>query len=214
VKDAPRKRHHKQEQRKAKKVVIPTKAAIQAMIAKAEGRFRPLFITAVFTGMRASELRGLTWDCVDLQKGRITVEKRMDAWNELGEPKSDNSKRSIPLAPIVVNTLKEWKLACPKGELSLVFPNGSGKPESLGNITQREYWPLQKAAALTRRYNFHALRHFAASLFIEEGLSPKKVQTRMGHSSIKVTYDIYGHLFTDEEDDRQEMAAIQAKLLA
>jgi integrase len=49
--------------------------------------------------------------------------------------------------------------------------------------------------------NFHALRHAAASLFIEQGWTPKKVQTAMGHSSIQVTFDIYGHLFPTPDDD-------------
>jgi integrase len=62
--------------------------------------------------------------------------------------------------------------------------------------------------------NFHALRHAAASLFIEQGWTPKKVQSLMGHSSIQVTFDIYGHLYSDPEDDAKAMAQIEARLLA
>ena len=53
------------------------------------------------------------------------------------------------------------------------------------------------------RYNFHALRHFHASMLIADGANPKEVQVEMGHNSIQVTYDLYGHLFKDEDADRR-----------
>jgi len=62
-------------------------------------------------------------------------------------------------------------------------------------------------------YNFHALRHAAASLFIEQGWTPKRIQTVMGHSSIQVTFDIYGHLFPDEADDAKAMEEVETRLL-
>ncbi|RUV13326.1 MULTISPECIES: tyrosine-type recombinase/integrase [unclassified Mesorhizobium] len=64
------------------------------------------------------------------------------------------------------------------------------------------------------KYNFHALRHTAASLFIEQKLSPKRVQTIMGHSSITVTFDTYGHLFEDDAADQTAVAEIEARLLS
>jgi site-specific recombinase XerD len=64
------------------------------------------------------------------------------------------------------------------------------------------------------KYTFHHLRHFAASAFIEQGMQPKKVRTVIGHSSIQVTYDIYGHLFKTTTDDQEAMAEIEAKILA
>jgi integrase len=65
------------------------------------------------------------------------------------------------------------------------------------------------------RYNFHLLRHFHASMLIADGANPKEVQVEMGHAGIQITYDLYGHLFTDEEADkrRQERAARLAGLL-
>jgi len=63
------------------------------------------------------------------------------------------------------------------------------------------------------KYTFHSLRHAAASLFIEQGLSPKRIQAIMGHSSIQVTYDRYGHLFNNDEADQTAMQAIEARLL-
>jgi len=113
-------------------VDIPQKDGIRAMLDHA-GRLRPLLVRAVFTGLRASELRGLTWDAVDLDRKVLTVRQRADRWNATDSPKSDTGKREVPLAPIVVTTLKEWKLACPRfadGEeagLWLVFPNSNGE---------------------------------------------------------------------------------------
>ena len=62
------------------------------------------------------------------------------------------------------------------------------------------------------RYGVHALRHAAASLFIEQRWTPKKVQVTMGHSSIKVTYDVYGKLFQDDVGDQAGMAALESSL--
>ena len=191
-------------------------------------RWRPLFITAIFTGMRASELRGLAWNHVDLDRQVIQVRQRADAWGTIAAPKSAAGVRDIPLAPMVVNTLKEWKLACPKGDLNLVFPNGRGNVESHSNIFRRGFAPLQLQCGITEptdkknnrghpimkpKYSLHTLRHAAASLFIEQGWTPKRVQTVMGHASIAMTYDLYGKLFKDEEDDKRSMELLQARLL-
>jgi len=159
-------------------VDIPSKDELRAILAAAQGRWRPLVVTAIFTGLRASELRGLTWDDVDLERKVLTVRQRADRWNTIGSPKSVSGKREVPLAPIVVNTLREWKLTCPRfaedGEprLWLVFPNGDGNVEYLVNIHRRGLGPVQVAAGISTdaerpRYSLHALRHAAASLFIE-----------------------------------------------
>ena len=210
---------------------IPTKAEVTAMLAVAEGRWRPLLLTAVFTGLRSSELRGLTWADVDLEKAVIHVRQRADQWGTIGSPKSEAGHRTIPMAPPVLNALKEWKLACPKagatpdspGRLWLVFPNGQGKAESHSNIINRGLDPIQVKAGVTTvlpakkgedgqpvimtRYGMHALRHFFASWAIERGFSPKRVQALVGHSSIQMTFDTYGHLFPSEEDDAAKFAA-------
>lgn len=210
---------------------IPTKAEAGAILEAASGRWRPLLVTAVFTGMRASELRGLTWEDVDLDAKVIHIRQRADQWNAIGSPKSEAGHRSIPMSPLVVNTLREWKLACPRigkteeqpGRLWLVFPNGQGKPESHANIINRGFDPIQIKAGvcdphpqkldddgkpvMVARYGLHALRHFFASWAIEQGFSPKRLQALMGHSSIQMTFDTYGHLFPSLEDDHAKFAA-------
>ena len=108
-------------------VDIPTPDEIKRIIHAATGRMRPLLIVAIFAGLRSSELRGLRWDDVDLKAGELHVRQRADRYNEMGKPKSEAGERVIPLGPMVVNTLREWRLTCPKGELGLALPNTLGK---------------------------------------------------------------------------------------
>ncbi len=105
---------------------IPTKAEASAVLGAAAGRWRPLLVTAVFTGMRASELRGLTWDDVDFDQKVIHVRQRADQWNAIGSPKSEAGHRAIPMSPLVVNTLREWKLACPRAGKTGTNPASCG----------------------------------------------------------------------------------------
>jgi integrase len=199
-------------------VDIPTKDELRTLLAQAGGRWRPLIVTAIFTGLRASELRGLRWDDVDLDRGTLTVRQRADRWNQIGSPKSDSGKREIPLAQMVVNTLREWRVACPRGELGLIFPTGKGTVESLPNMHRRGLGALQVDAGIGNderhpKYGLHSLRHAAASLFIEQGFSPKRVQALMGHSTIQVTFDTYGHLFPAQAEDEAAMRQLQARLV-
>lgn len=209
---------------------FPSKAEIRALIDNAPERWRAFIVAAIFTGMRASELRGLRWQDVDLEAGLIHVRQRADAWKNIGAPKSAAGSRDIPLVPMLVNALRHWRAACPAGELGLVFPNGSGNVESLPNIVKRFWNPLQiKSGAATdsgkvdakgapileAKYGFHALRHAAASLFIAHlGWTPKRVQSVLGHSSITMTFDRYGHLFEDHDGDKEAMKKLESAIVA
>ena len=124
-------------------VHIPSPVEVRAILEAAKGRWRPLLVTAIFSGMRASELRGLRWSDVDLSSGRLHVRQRADAYHVIGMPKSTAGQRSIPIPPIVVNTLREWKLKCPAGDLDLVFPTGAGNVESHANIVKRGFGRLR-----------------------------------------------------------------------
>lgn len=128
---------------------IPSPGEIRAIVKHATPRWRPLFVTAAFTGLRASELRGLRWADVDLVAGELHVRQRADRFNAIGRPKSASGERTVPFGKIVKNTLRKWKLACPKGELALVFPSASGKIDNLSNIVQRGLVPAQIAAGMT-----------------------------------------------------------------
>ncbi len=201
---------------------IPTPAEIKAILAAATGKPRTFILTACMTGMRASELRGLRWQDVNLDRAEITIRQRADAYQEIGSPKSKKGRRTIPLPGPLVDALKAWKDECPTGELGLVFPTGTGSIEYHSNIIHRWYQPAQIAAGVTvdtgkvdkdgnpvlaaKYTGLHALRHFYASWCINRpidgglGLPAKVVQERLGHSSITVTLDTYSHLFERGDD--------------
>jgi len=224
-------------------VDIPSPDEIRAIIATLgdndTDKRRPLILTAIFTGLRISELRGLRWDDVDLKHSELHVRQRADRYNVIGRPKSMAGERVVPLPPALVNTLRKWKLACPNGDLRLVFPDTDGSIESYMNVTRRALIPTLLTAGiaapvkdrnctpkrdesgkpvLEAKYGWHRLRHFYASWCInreKDGgleLPAKVVQTRMGHASIEVTMDVYGHLFP-RGDDGAELAAAERTLL-
>jgi integrase len=215
--------------RKAKLQVgkdIPTGDEVRRMIDGApEGRGRTLIMVAAFSGMRASELRGLRWKDVDLKRGVLHVRQRADRYNTIGQPKSTSSERNVPIGPMVVNTLRQWKLACPKSAADLVFPTGKGTVDNHSNIVQRILMPAQNAAGIVTgdgepKYpGLHALRHFYASWSInrrKDGgleLPPKMVQARLGHARIVITLDRYGHLFPSH-DDGAELAEAERAVFA
>jgi integrase len=156
---------------------------------------RVLFMTAVLTGMREGELVGLKWEDIDWVNSQIYVRRTFNH-GKFMDPKSRTSRRKIDLAPELVHALKKWKLACLKGELDLVFPTDEGTPEIAANLLYRRFFPSLRRAGLPRM-RLHNLRHTYASLLIAQGEHPKYIQTQLGHSSISVTMDIYGHLFED-----------------
>jgi integrase len=111
---------------------------------------------------------------------------------------------------MVMNALKQWKLA--SGDGDIVFTNANGRIVAYSNFHTYVWRPLLDACGLD--YEFHSLRHAAASLFIETlGWSPKRIQTVMGHSSITMTFDRYGHLF-DSTDDAAAMQRLEAAVTA
>jgi integrase len=172
--------------------------------------WRPLFLTAVMTGLRRGELFGLRWCdilwterklrvCYQLQDGRLT------------EPKSDSSKRTLDLGPQLTAALSAHKQDCPPSNLDLVFPTPRGLPVHTSDFNRDVFRPTA-ARALLPDLKLHDLRHTFASALIEEGQSIKYVQTVMGHSSATTTLDVYGHLF--ETGGQDAARRLEACLLA
>jgi integrase len=202
---------------------IPSREEIRRLVdAAPEGRARALIMAAAFTGLRASELRGLRWEDVDLKHNVIRVHQRADRYNEIGRPKSASGERTVPIGSMVANTLRLWKAACPPGDL--VFGTRNRQPDGLSNIVNRIWMPLQIKAgvvgadAKAKYPGFHSLRHFYASWCINRRrdggleLPAKTVQTRLGHASIVLTLDRYGHLFPS--DDGAELDAAERAIFA
>jgi integrase len=212
-------------------VDIPTREEIKALVEALTDHWRPLLITAVFTGMRSSEIRGLRWQDVDLKAGEISIRQRADQFKKIGPTKSEAGNRTIPVPPLVTNALKELRLKQQSGT-ELVFANPDGEPRSHTNIVNKGLIPAMVNAGVTKlgkdrkgkpiavaKYTgLHALRHFYASWLINRkedgglGLPAKMVQERLGHASIVMTMDVYGHLFPRADDGRELADAASALL--
>lgn len=218
--------------REKPKVVIPAKAELKAILGAAEASTEPMALplahVAIFAGLRASELRGLAWRHVDLKAQTITVDQRADLKNVIGPPKSEAGYRTIPLPGSTARALREWKLACPVSVQDLVFPSVAKRVMTHRYMSLNVMGPMQIAAGVADtaskrdkdgnpimqpRYTLHDFRHAAASLWIEQRVNPKRVQKWMGHSSIQVTFDTYGHLFDQADQDGAVAAAIERELL-
>jgi integrase len=203
--------------RHKERVQIPTREHMRAIIEAAPPRWRALIMTAAFTGLRASELRALTWANVDLKAGTITVSQRADRFRTIGSPKSASSRRVVPLMAELARALRERKLASAPGAL-LVFPTANGGVMAHSNMAERCFMATQRRAGLGDHdgkplYSVHAFRHFAASLFIAAGFQPKRVQQILGHATIGMTLDTYTHLWPAPQDDQERMAAAQLSVL-
>lgn len=215
-------------------VDIPLAPEIRQIIAALEDmkpRHRAVIVTAIFTGLRASELRGLRWEDIDFTKKELRVHQRADRYNEIGKPKSESGERIVPVPPMALNVLRQWRLVCPQSDLGLAFPTSVGGIVQLSDIVDRGLKPAQIKAGVVApekleggkekkkaKYpGMHALRHFFASWCINRRsdggleLPLKVVQERMGHSTIQMTADRYGHLFP-RGDDHQELAAAESIL--
>ena len=112
---------------------------------------------------------------------------------------------------------RSYSVFCPKGELGLVFPAPNGQVENHTNI-YRNFASIQKRCGILdqdgkTKYGVHALRHFFASWAIDQEFSIKKIQALLGHQSITMTMDTYGHLFPSPEDDQAQFAAGELALV-
>jgi integrase len=207
-------------------VDIPTVDEIKRIIAAAKGRWRPLLLTAIFTGLRASELRGLRWEDIDLKRGELHVRQRADRYNVIGSPKSKAGHRTVPITPLLANTLREWKLQCPPSNYGLAFPTGTGSVIRHNDLISRGLIPTVMHAGVVdadgkaKYTGTHCLRHFYASRLINaraDGgleLPAKVVQERLGHASIVMTLDTYSHLFPRGDDAGAEAEAEAALFVA
>lgn len=166
-------------------------------------RYRALIYLDVDSGIRWRELVGLRRAKVDLRRRKVRVTEqliRLESKEWLrNEPKTAAGVRSISIssetAAIVTEHL-DW-FAAP-GRDSLVFPNKAGHPLISSSFWQHYFRHALVSAGFACR--FHDPRHTSVALAIAEGAHPKAIQTRMGHSSINVTLDRYGHLFPELDE--------------
>ena len=180
---------------------------VEKVLSVAQSHYRLAFLTGFLTGMRAGELWGLQWSDVDWNSKRLYV--RRSLWKgQFGTPKSKCSVRMIDIPESLVKELKHWKLACCVSEHDSIFPSPEGKLSQHDNVVKRYFNSALRLAGL-RKVAFHSLRHSNASMRIRAGQNIKYIQTQMGHASINITLDIYGHLFNDADYNRQQVELLE-----
>jgi len=160
------------------------------------------------TGMREGELLGFQWGDIDWNAKQFWVRRTLQL-GRFYEPKTKASKRRIDVDDDLLLEIKKWKLRCPMGNHDLVFPNRDGNPMDATNMIKRIWYPILRRAGLPRN-RFHLLRHTNVSLRIAAGQNIKYIQNQLGHSSIQVTLDIYGHLM--KPVDHEEVKKLRVTL--
>lgn len=176
-------------------------------------RFEYLFTTTIFTGMREGEVCGLLWDCVDLSKGTVLINKQLQKVRQTGGehhlvPTKNGKARSITLAPYVVSILKQVKKKQLENRLrygecyessGFVFTDELGhhlKPQVVYRDFKKVVTEIGSPSA-----RFHDLRHSYAVAAIKSGDDIKTVQENLGHATAAFTLDVYGHVTDKMKQD-------------
>lgn len=189
-----------------------TVAEVRALLTTTKGdRLHALWAVGATCGLRLAEALALTWEDIDQDAGSLTVRgtlhripkapKGTDPWY-IGEPKTRGSRRTVPLTPLAVAALKAHELIQAEEQMArgmaskkgtgMVFTTVAGEPIHGPNVLPRLYAAL--AAAKVPKVPFHGLRHSAASVMLEAGIPLRVVSELLGHSTIRITADLYGHV--------------------
>jgi len=183
-----------------------TAAQVQQLFIAAQGdRLEALYHLAVVTGLRQGELLGLRWSDLDWETSQLSIQRQLQRITGQGlvfaELKSAASSRVVALGPATLDELRRHlskvrEMAVLAGDdwrqNDLMFPSTLGTPIEPSDLYRR-FQALLKRAGLPR-VRFHDLRHTSATLMLQQGVHPKIVQERLGHSSISLTLDTYSHV--------------------
>jgi integrase len=180
---------------KRDRIASPDEAA--KLIAALPPEDRALHATALYGGLRRGELRGLRWQDVDLAAGLIHVRQSWDRVEGAIKPKSRAGERTVPIPAVLRDFLIEHKMSY--GGEGFVFAGPGGAPFNPTTVARRakKAWATAKLAPI----GLHESRHTFASMAIAAGVGAKALSVYMGHSSITITLDKYGHLMPGNEDE-------------
>lgn len=159
---------------------------------------RALWATAFYGGLRRGELAGLEWQDVDLAENVIRVERSWDPQAGIIEPKSQAGRRTVPIASVLREHLIAHRLRSGRSD-GLVFGRSHSLALEPGSVSKRagRAWKAAELAPIT----LHEARHTFASFMIAAGVNAKALSTYMGHASIAITLDRYGHLMPGNETE-------------
>jgi integrase len=202
-------------------VQILDPAQIKAVVAALCGRWiHPIVILALATGARRGELCALRWRNIDLEAGRVAIEKSLEQTNEglrFKEPKTKAGKRSVSIPPSVAAQLREHWRAQQEQRLALGLGRASEDDLVFGRLdgpippdTLSQEWARLVRQLRLPRVTFHALRHTHVSALIRAGVDVVTVARRIGHSNPSLTLNVYSHLFGNP--DRQLAEIIEGAL--
>ena len=163
---------------------------------------RALWATAMYSGLRMGELRALEWDAIDFDRGLIHVRRTWDHIEGPVEPKSRAGLRAVPLPTLLRAELAAHRLACPWRQ-GLVFGRSADSPFNPGTVNSRASRVWENADL--ERITLHECRHTFASLMIAAGVNAKALSVYMGHASVMVTFDLYGHLMPGNEAEAADL---------
>lgn len=169
-------------------------------------RIHALLVLAVFSGLRQGELFGLEWNDIDMTAATIQVRRTtvdIDGVVTTNPPKTAEGQRLVNLPQIAVDALWKQKAMLMTEGLAtcpLVFPNTDGSYQRRFGVFRDHFKALLKRAGLPS-VRFHDLRHSSATLLLAEGVHPKIVQERLGHSTIEITLNTYSHTLPTMQKD-------------
>lgn len=181
--------------RRRDRIADPAEGA--ALIAAVPVEDRPVWATAMYAGLRRGELQALRICDVDLATGLLKVEFGWDFKEGPIELKSNAGRRRVPIAAMLRDHLADQLLRVERGGEQLLFGEDDERPFRPESI-QRAADAAWEGAEL-QRITFHECRHTFAALMIAAGVNAKALQTYMGHASISITLDRYGHLMPGSE---------------
>jgi integrase len=165
---------------------------------------RALWATALYAGLRMGELQALTWNNIDLERNLIHIERSWDRTGAYIQPKSRAGNRRVPITPTLRTHLINHRLQQGTAGSGIVFPNTRGdRPFNPSTINQRATAAWRKARL--DPVGLHDCRHSYASYMIAAGINPKALSTYMGHASITITLDRYGHLLPGNEHQAAQL---------
>ena len=180
------------------RIASPQEAAMQ--VQAMPDKLKAFMGLAVYAGLRLGEILALDWEMINLPGATISVERAWDyTANEFVTPKSDAGVRTIPVAARLVTLLENHRVLT-NHRAGLLFP-GRDPDIPIHPTTVREAAAKAVQKANLAPLGFHEARHTAASIFIAAGLNAKTVSTYLGHASISITFDCYGHLFPGNESE-------------
>lgn len=185
--------------------IFLTAEEVRALADAITPHYRILVYMAAYTGLRAGELHGLRRCDVDVLRGVIHVRQALkDVGGHLHfGPTKTHDSRTVSLPAFLRAMLNDHLAALPPGTSdALVFPSQTGKPLRHNAFYGRHFKPAVRRALPAEKHGlrFHDLRHTCASLSIAAGAHPKLISARLGHSSIQITMDRYGHLYDSAEE--------------